>query len=151
MPSPTSHFFLLFQQSTVAFFDRMMIYGALDIVFQAIRREAWLKVMKLRNLREGRKRYWEDSGLSLWVRKIQFPLQIHRSGTAVGAQRRKRGEPQHAGSYLCPGSCAGRRSARLSLLPFCQTASAFRLICLFHTFFRCGVYRAMAFAPLRCP
>jgi hypothetical protein len=57
MPSPTSHFFLLFQQSTVAFFDRMMIYGALDIVFQAIRREAWLKVMKLRNLREGRKRY----------------------------------------------------------------------------------------------
>ena len=43
MPSPTSHFFLLFQQSTVAFFDRMMIYGALDIVFQAIRREAWLK------------------------------------------------------------------------------------------------------------
>ena len=56
MPSPTSHFFLLFQQSTVAFFDRM-IYGALDIVFQAIRREAWLKVMKLRNLREGRKRY----------------------------------------------------------------------------------------------
>lgn len=57
MPSPTSHFFLLFQQRTVAFFDRMMIYGALDIVFQAIRREAWLKVMKLRNLREGRKRY----------------------------------------------------------------------------------------------
>lgn len=57
MPSPTSHFFLLFQQNTVAFFDRMMIYGALDIVFQAIRREAWLKVMKLRNLREGRKRY----------------------------------------------------------------------------------------------
>lgn len=37
MPSPTSHFFLLFQQSTVAFFDRMMIYGALDIVFQANR------------------------------------------------------------------------------------------------------------------
>lgn len=31
MPSPTSHFFLLFQQSTVAFFDRMMIYGALDM------------------------------------------------------------------------------------------------------------------------
>lgn len=57
MPSPTSHFFLLFQQNTVAFFDRMMIYGALDIVFQAIRREVWLKVMKLRNLREGRKRY----------------------------------------------------------------------------------------------
>lgn len=33
MPSPTLHFFLLFQQSTVVFFDRMMIYGALDIVF----------------------------------------------------------------------------------------------------------------------
>ena len=36
-------------------------------------------------------------------------------------------------------------------IPFCQTASAFRLICLFHTFFRCGAYRAMVFAPLRCP
>ena len=57
----------------------------------------------------------------------------------------------YAGSYLCPDCCAGRRSARLSLLSFCQTASAFRLICLFHTFFRRGVYRAMAFAPLRCP
>lgn len=69
----------------------------------------------------------------------------------MGAQWRKRGEPQHAGSYLCPDCCVGRRSARFSLLPFCQTASAFRLICLFHTFFRCGGYRAMVFAPLRCP
>ena len=43
---------------------------------------------------------------------------------------------QYAGPYLRPGGCAGRRSAQLSLLPFCQTASAFRLICLFHTF--CG-------------
>ena len=48
-------------------------------------------------------------------------------------------------------SCAGRRSTRFSLLPFCQTASAFRPICLFHTFFRRGVHRAIVFAPLRCP
>ena len=65
-----------------------------------------------------------------------------------GAQR---GKPQYAGPHLCPDCCVGRRSARLSLLPFCQTASAFRLICLFHTFFRRGVYRAMVFAPLRRP
>ena len=58
---------------------------------------------------------------------------------------------QYAGPYLRPGGCAGRRSAQLSLLPFCQTASAFRLICLFHTFFRRGGYRAVVFAPLRCP
>ncbi len=69
----------------------------------------------------------------------------------MGAQWNQRGKPQYAGSYLCPDCCVGRRSARLSLLPFCQTASAFRLICLFHTFFRCGGYRAMVFAPLRCP
>lgn len=69
----------------------------------------------------------------------------------MGAQRRKCGEPQHAGPHLRFSSCVGRRSARLSLLPFCQTASAFRLIYLFHTFFRRGVYRATVFAPLRCP
>ena len=69
----------------------------------------------------------------------------------MGAQRRQRGKPQHTGPHLRPGGCVGRRSARLSLLPFCQTASAFRLICLFHTFCRCGGYRAMVFAPLRCP
>ena len=69
----------------------------------------------------------------------------------MGAQRRQRGKPQHTGPHLRFSGCAGRRSARLSLLPFCQTASAFRLICLFHTFFRCGAYRAMVFAPLRCP
>ena len=89
--------------------------------------------------------------LAYRVRALQFSLQIHRSGTAVGTQWRKRGKPQYAGSYLCPDCCVGRRSARLSLLPFCQTASAFRLICLFHTFFRCGGYRAVIFAPLRCP
>ena len=69
----------------------------------------------------------------------------------MGAQRRKRGKPQHTGPHLRFSGCAGRCSARLSLLPFCQTASAFRLICLFHTFCRRGVYRAMVFAPLRCP
>lgn len=69
----------------------------------------------------------------------------------MGAQWNQRGKPQYAGSYLCPDCCVGRRSARFSLLPFCQTASVFRLICLFHTFFRCGGYRAMVFAPLRCP
>ena len=69
----------------------------------------------------------------------------------MGAQRRKRGKPQYAGPYLCFSGCAGRSSAWFSLLPFCQTASAFRLICLFHTFCRRGVYRAMVFAPLRCP
>ena len=69
----------------------------------------------------------------------------------MGAQRRKRSESQHTGSYLRSGGCVGRRFVRLSLLPFCQTASAFRLTCLFHTFFRRGVYRAMVFAPLRCP
>ena len=69
----------------------------------------------------------------------------------MGAQRRKHGKPQYAGPHLRFSGRAGRRSARLSLLPFCQTASAFRLICLFHTFFRRGVYRAMVFAPLRCP
>ena len=60
-------------------------------------------------------------------------------------------KPQYAGPHLRFSGCAGRRSARLSLLPFCQTASAFRLIYLFHTFFRRGVYRATVFAPLRCP
>ena len=60
-------------------------------------------------------------------------------------------QPQHTGPHLRFSGCAGRRSAWFSLLPFCQTASAFRLICLFHTFFRRGVYRAMVFAPLRCP
>ena len=70
---------------------------------------------------------------------------------AVGAQRRQRGKPQHTGPHLRFSGCAGRRSVRFSLLPFCQTASAFRLICLFHTFFRRGVYRAMVFVPLRCP
>ena len=69
----------------------------------------------------------------------------------MGAQRRQRGKPQHTGPHLRFSGCAGRRSAWFSLLPFCQTASAFRLICLFHTFFRRGVYRAMVFAPLRCP
>ena len=69
----------------------------------------------------------------------------------MGAQRHQRGKPQYAGPYLRFSGRAGRRSARLSLLPFCQTASAFRLICLFHTFCRRGVYRAMVFAPLRCP
>ena len=69
----------------------------------------------------------------------------------MGAQRRQRGKPQYAGPHLRFSGCAGRRSAWFSLLPLCQTASAFRLICLFHTFFRCGVYRAMVFAPLRCP
>ena len=69
----------------------------------------------------------------------------------MGAQWKQRGKPQHTGSYFCfsGGSCC--RFARLSLLPFCQTASAFRLIYLFHTFFRRGVYCAMVFAPLRCP
>ena len=69
----------------------------------------------------------------------------------MGAQRRQRGKPQHTGPHLRFSGCAGRRSVRFSLLPFCQTASAFRLICLFHTFFRRGVYRAMVFVPLRCP
>ena len=69
----------------------------------------------------------------------------------MGAQRRQRGKPQHTGPHLRFSGRAGRRSVRFSLLPFCQTASAFRLICLFHTFFRRGVYRAMVFAPLRCP
>lgn len=69
----------------------------------------------------------------------------------MGAQRHQRGKPQYAGPYLRFSGRAGRRSVRFSLLSFCQTASAFRLICLFHTFFRCGVYRAMVFAPLRCP
>ena len=69
----------------------------------------------------------------------------------MGAQRRQRGKPQHTGPHLRFSGCAGRRSAWFSLLPFCQTASAFRLICLFHTFFRRGVPRAMVFAPLRCP
>ena len=62
-----------------------------------------------------------------------------------------RGKPQYAGPHLRFSGRVGRRSARLSLLPFCQTASAFRLICLFHTFFRRGVYRATVFAPLRRP
>ena len=57
----------------------------------------------------------------------------------------------YVGPHLHFSGCAGRRSAQLSLLPFCQTASAFRLICLFHTFCRRGVYRAMVFAPLRRP
>ena len=69
----------------------------------------------------------------------------------MGAQWNQRGKPQYAGPHLRFIGCAGRRSTRFSLLPFCQTASAFRLICLFHTFFRRGVYRAMVFAPLRCP
>ena len=69
----------------------------------------------------------------------------------MGAQRRQRVKPQHTGPHLRFSGCAGRCFARLSLLPFCQTASAFRLICLFHTFCRRGVYRAMVFAPLRCP
>ena len=69
----------------------------------------------------------------------------------MGAQRRQRGKPQHTGPHLRFSGCAGRCFVRLSLLPFCQTASAFRLICLFHTFCRRGVYRAMVFAPLRCP
>ena len=69
----------------------------------------------------------------------------------MGAQRRQRGKPQHTGPHLRFSGRAGRRSARLSLLPFCQTASAFRLICLFHTFCRRGVHRAMVSAPLRCP
>ena len=94
-----------------------------------------------------------SSGLTPCGRSVsvQFPLPIHRSGTAVGAQRRQRGEPQHTGSHLCPDCCFGRRFVRLSLLPFCQTASAFRLIRLFHIFFRCGGYRAVVFAPLICP
>ena len=69
----------------------------------------------------------------------------------MGAQRRQRGKPQHTGPHLRFSGRAGRRSAWFSLLPFCQTASAFRLICLFHTFCRRGGYRAMVFAPLRCP
>ena len=48
---------------------------------------------------------------------------------AVGAQRRKRGEPQHTGSYLRSGCCADRRSARLSLLPRIQIIPARRLKC----------------------
>ena len=95
--------------------------------------------------------FQENIRLAYRVRALQFPLQIHRSGTAVGAQWNQRGKPQYAGSYLCPDCCVGRRSARLSLLPFCQTASAFRLIYLFHTFFRRGVYRATVFASLRRP
>ena len=69
----------------------------------------------------------------------------------MGAQWNQRGKPQHTGPHLRFSGCAGRCSARLSLLPFCQTASAFRLSCLFHTFCRRGVYRAMVFAPLRRP
>ena len=69
----------------------------------------------------------------------------------MGAQWKQRGKPQYAGPHLRFSGCAGRRSAWFSLLPFCQTASAFRLICLFHTFFRRGGYRAVVFAPLRCP
>ena len=69
----------------------------------------------------------------------------------MGAQWNQRGKPQYAGPHLRFSGCAGRCFVRLSLLPFCQTASAFRLICLFHTFCRRGVYRAMVFAPLRCP
>ena len=69
----------------------------------------------------------------------------------MGAQRRQRGKPQHTGPHLRFSGCAGRRSAWFSLLPFCQTASAFRLICLFHTFFRCGVYRTMVFCTLEMP
>ena len=69
----------------------------------------------------------------------------------MGAQRRQRGKPQHTGPHLRFSGRAGRRSAWFSLLPFCQTASAFRLICLFHTFCRRGVYRVMVFAPLRRP
>ena len=69
----------------------------------------------------------------------------------MGAQRRQRGKPQHTGPHLRFSGRAGRRSTWFSLLPFCQTASAFRLIYLFHTFFRRGVYCAMVFAPLRCP
>ena len=75
---------------------------------------------------------------------------LDRNGCGC-AQRRQRGKPQHTGPHLRFSGCAGRRSAWFSLLPFCQTASAFRLICLFHTFCRRGVHRAMVFAPLRCP
>ena len=58
----------------------------------------------------------------------QERLWVRNSASAANAQ--------YAGPYLRFSGCAGRRSAQLSLLPFCQTASAFRLICLFHTF--CG-------------
>ena len=69
----------------------------------------------------------------------------------MGAQRHKCGKPQYAGPHLRFSGCAGCRSARFSLLSLCQAASAFRLIYLFHTFFRRGVHRAMVFAPLRRP
>ena len=60
----------------------------------------------------------------------------------MGAQWRKRGEPQHTGSYLCFGCCAGRRSARLSLLPRIQIIPARRLKCPLIRFFRSAFLRA---------
>ena len=47
----------------------------------------------------------------------------------MGAQRKQCGKPQHAGPHLRFSGCAGRRSARLSLLPRIQIIPARRLKC----------------------
>ena len=82
---------------------------------------------------------------------VTIPVSNPQVRNACGCATAPARQTSTHGPHLRFSGCAGRRSAWFSLLPFCQTASAFRLICLFHTFFRCGVYRAMVFAPLRCP
>ena len=88
-----------------------------------------------------------SSGLTPCGRSVsvQFPLPIHRSGTAVGAQRRQRGEPQHTGSYPRSGSGAGRRFVRLSLLPRIQIIPARRLKCPLIRLFSLGFPPGLVF------
>ena len=71
-----------------------------------------------------------SSGLTPCGRSVSVTIPASNpQGTAVGAQRRQRGESQHIGLYPRFGSGAGRRFVRLSLLPRIQIIPARRLKC----------------------
>ena len=63
----------------------------------------------------------------------------------MGAQWRKRGKPQYAGPHLRFSGCAGRRSARLSLLPRIQIIPARRLKCALIRLFSLGFLSGLLF------
>ena len=83
-----------------------------------------------------------SSGLTPCGRSVSVTIPASNpQGTAVGAQRRQRGESQHIGLYPRFGSGAGRRFVRLSLLPRIQIIPARRLKCPLIRFFRSVFHR----------
>ena len=76
---------------------------------------------------------------------LQFPLQIHRSGAVVGAERWQRRESQNTGPYLRIGGGTGHCFVRFSLLPCGEILQALRLTAHNIAFLKPSFLRGLVF------